>query len=385
MHAFYHAIDLVFERRANIVWKYVTQVSSLVISLVWMANALANRPASGGTWNEVRDAGSVHRATARGEVEPYRPLGWYMLHSLVETPAYRLSGLRTIDMNSILRLVFSKGRNSHGSQADLYLMLNPVHQRDTQGGKRSAPLDWGDEPALVSIPRASGTSNKRRRRIIVAPDAPAPDIFGPGPGQVAIPGFDEQDEEECTSEEEDDEERQQGSVTYKELSELIHRVAVQIFSKVPNHQSGASYCRLTEGEKSAITNSVFKVSTNLAATWWSYTVYTDAGKWQNTVNRLFPTCVEYQEMNYTKDGKRRTVQGLPSMEFWTTWQVVLRRVPPKLQKSIVNAVRNHVHSTWRWFPAIEGGKLFNTGGKGKNHFGDWSTGPWIACNPRFQT
>jgi hypothetical protein len=378
-----YILGSIFKRRANITMKFVPQVSSLIVLLVWMANALANRPEDGGTWNEVRDSGSVHRTKENGEVEAYRPLGCYMLHSLVRTPTYRISGLRTIEVPSILRLASTK-RHTLKSMTDLYLMLNTIGESSL--GKRAASfVEWGDEPAGVLIPGRTGRSNKQRRNIDMAPDAPAPAVFGSQPAQIAIPGFDEQEEEGCTSEEDDDEEREQGTVTYEELSELLHRVAVQIFSKVPNHTSGDSYCRLSEAKKLDITNDVFMTRSTLATTWRAYTLFTDSGKWEKTVQRLFPTRLEYNEMTHNRDGGEIKVQGLHGMEFWRTWQTILHRVTPQLEKAIVRAMRARVNSTWGWFPAIEGGKLFNTGKKAKGHYGDWPTGPWIACNPRFQS
>ncbi|KAG8733048.1 hypothetical protein FRC10_000460 [Ceratobasidium sp. 414] len=379
MHAKREILKYIMTHRSLVTWKYLPQVSSLVIILVWAANALANRPAEGGTWNEVRDSGSVHRLDHAGQLVPCQPLGLYMLHSLVNHPTYRLSGERSISMETILRLVFTKDKNAN--IADLYVLLNPVPHTT---GKRQASIEWGDEPAPgPSVVQHAG--NNKRRNINLRVNTPAQAVFGSGSGLIAIPGLDGQDEESCSSEDEDGEERHQGSVTYEEISELLQNVAVQIFAKAPNYDNGrSSYCRLNELQKIEATNDIFKTRQTLSTTWVSYTIFTDASKWQNAVERLFPTRRVYTDLTTDKAGNKVQVQGLSTMEFWKSWQVILTRVPPELQNNIVQAMHTHINNTWHWLPAIEGRKLWNTGRKpSQKHVGNPDTGPWIACNPRF--
>ncbi|KAG8736463.1 hypothetical protein FRC10_009305 [Ceratobasidium sp. 414] len=379
MYAARETINRVLINRPLITWKFLPEVSSLIIILVWAANALANRPAEGGTWNEVRDSGSVHKLDRAGQPVPHQPLGCYMLHSLVTHPTYRLSGDRTISTRTIMSLVFTKDKNA--TIADLYLMLNPTFGSEK---KRPASVRWGDEPDPVPSRRQPAGNNKRRN-INISLDTPAPAVFGAEPGLIAIPGLDEQVEEICSSEDEDEEERHRASVTYEELNELLRDVAVQVLAKAPSQgDERVSYCRLNEQEKMEATNGIFKTANTLSSTWVSYTLFTDAPKWQNTVQRLFPTRLEYCEMTVDRQGKKVQVQGLSSMAFWKAWQIILRRVSPDLEKAIVRAMRQHINTTWHWFPVIEGRKLWNTARKPtKKHVGKPDTGPWIACNPRF--
>ncbi|KAG8702957.1 hypothetical protein FRC08_003149 [Ceratobasidium sp. 394] len=379
MHAFREVLRYLLTNRPLITWKVLPEVSSLVIILVWAANALANRPAEGGTWNEVRDSGSVHRLDRAGQLVPYQPLGCYMLHSLVNHPTYRLSGDRTISMRTILSLVFTKDRNA--TTADLYIMLNPAFGENR---KRLASVQWGDEPE-PGPRRQQQAGNNKRRNVNSSLDTPAKAVFGSGSGLIAIQGLDQQEEEECSSEEDDDEERHRASVTYEELNDLLHNVAVQVLAKAPNQgDERLPYCQLSELEKMQATNEIFKTKQTLSSTWISYTLFTDASKWENTVQRLFPTRLEYHQLTVDKQGNKVQVQGLSSMAFWKTWQIILNRVSPDLEQKIVRAMRQHINASWHWFPAIEGRKLWNTARKpSKKHVGSIPTGPWIACNPRF--
>ncbi|KAG8708808.1 hypothetical protein FRC08_018700 [Ceratobasidium sp. 394] len=381
MHGIREPLKYIMTHRPLITWKHLPQVSSLVIILVWAANALANRPAEGGTWNEVRDSGSIHQLDQSGQLVPCQPLGLFMLHSLVTHPTYRLSGDRTISMDTIMRLVFTRDKNA--TIADLYILLNPV--LEPSASRQLPAIQWGDEPEPGPRVAQRASNNNKRQRINLHASAPAPAVFGSLAGQIAIAGLDDQDEESCSSEEDDDEERHQSEVTYKEISEVLQNVAVQIFAKAPNRAQGREcYCLLTELEKLEVTNDIFKTKKTLSATWESYTIFNDSGKWQNTVERLFPTRQGYHELTTDRDGKKVQVQGLSTMEFWTSWQVILTRVSPELEKNIVKAMHTHINNTWHWFPAIEGRKLWNTARRpGKQHVGKGENGPWIACNPRF--
>lgn len=379
MSAITYLLDGIIENRSRIRWNNIPEVGSLVILLIWMANALANRPSSGGSWDVVRDSGSVHRLNHVGEAVPDRPLVFYTLHSLHKQPVHRLSSQRTIDTDIMLRLVSSKGHLA--TMTDFFLMLNPVMEK-----KRNVEMvDWNDEPARVCTAPLQPTSNNKRRRINLVPTNPGPQVFGHGEGQVAIDGLDQEDDQHYASEEEDPEHRTVAGLSHEELSELVNQVAIQIFAKAPNHQqSRKSYCLLDPAAKLQVTNHIFETRDTLATTWRAYTLFTDFDKWDNTVKRLFPTGAEYAEMTTDSQGNTIKPQGLYSMGFWRTWQGILDRAPANTEEKIVRAMRNYIHSSWRWFPAIEGGKLWNTAKKPRQpHFGEWENGPWIACNPRF--
>lgn len=378
MSAITHVLDGIIVNRNKISWRHVPEVGSLVITLVWMANALANRPADGGTWNVVRDSGSVHHVNEHGEAAPHRPLSYYALHSLRNEPVHRLSSLRTIDEITMLRLVSTK--NNPATTVDLFLMLNPV----VDGAKDIQAVDWNDEPAQPPTYQVQPASNNKRRKVNLQPSNDVPQVFGPGEGQIAIPGLSAEQEAGYASEEEDPEQRVMGAVSHEELSELVNQVAVQIFDRAPNHaRSGHSYCLLSPLQKLEVTNAIFESRDSLATTWRAYTLFTDLAKWENTVKRLFPTRAEYQTMMVDRHGNPTQPQGLYAMAFWKSWQNVLNRAPPGTEEHLVQGMRKYINRSWRWFPAIEGGKLWNTGKKPKQqHYGDLENGPWIACNPR---
>jgi hypothetical protein len=379
MSAIIYVLDGIIANRSLIRWNHIAEVGSLVVLLVWMANALANRPASGGNWDVVKDSGSVHELNDEGEAVPYWPLVYYALHSLHKTPVHRLSSLRTIDISTILRLNSSRTRRL--TKADFFLMLNPMRQQQDRG-----PIDWDDTPPVVSTVTYQSASSNKRRRVDMMPGQSAPPVFGEGEGQIAIPGINEVDDAEYPSEDEDPERRNGRAVTYEALSNLVHQVAVQVFAKAPNHSaSGRSYCLLDAVEKLDVTNEIFKTRGVLATTWRAYTLFTDPAKWDNAVKQLFPTHAEYLAMTVDSQGNKVAWQGLSTMTFWLSWQVMLTQANPTLEHQIVASVWNHINTTWSWFPAIEGGKLWNTARKPKQqHFGDLENGPWIACNPRFR-
>jgi hypothetical protein len=379
MSAITYILDKIMVNRSLIRWTHMAEVGSLVVLLVWMANALANRPASGGTWDVVKDAGSVHQLNDEGEAVPCWPLVYYALHSLHKTPVPRLSSLRTIDLLTIRRL--NSTRTCRLTEADFFLMLNPMRLQQDQ-----VPIDWDDTPLVVSTASYQSSSSNKRRRVDVIPAQPGPQVFGEGEGQIAIPGLNEVDDPEYPSEDEDPERRNGKAVTYEALSNLVHQVAVQVFAKAPNHTgSGRSYCLLDAVEKLDVTNDIFGSRGTLGTTWRAYTLFTDPAKWDNTVKRLFPTRAEYLAMTVDSKGNKVAWQGLSTMTFWLSWQVMLTQANPTVAQRIVDSVRNHINTTWRWFPAIEGGKLWNTAKKPKQqHFGDLENGPWIACNPRFR-
>jgi hypothetical protein len=79
--AIHHTLNMLHNSQAQVSSRKLTPVTSLIILLVYMANALVNRPDKGGNWDEVQDSGCVHIEWNQ-QVVPYHPLVIYNLHSI---------------------------------------------------------------------------------------------------------------------------------------------------------------------------------------------------------------------------------------------------------------------------------------------------------------
>jgi hypothetical protein len=337
---------------------------STLLLLVWMANALVNRPDEGGTWDEVRDAGCVH-TVVHGQLVPFRPLVAYFLHSLAISPSTlpSISGLRVASRQTIIYL--SGTEEKPGTELGLYAL---IAQPNTQGQKRPRGDPW--HPEDTNDAPLEGRANKQRTvRIMSAEDTP--DQF-----LDAIP--ERQRGERAPSEDGDYEEREQTATRSQELTNLVYSYPVQMFAKAPVRKRGnEAWCRLDAEELSRIGFTQFSSLRNLDDAFDSYISFgADHDKWERTVASLFPTLEESQA----------TAQGLHTLSVRREFVLLLTEMTPHEQAKTVKEIRRYVTEQWVWLPY----------GGGKNHL--WATGkqnvpraavsvgprdggPWIVLRP----
>lgn len=370
--AIQHTLNTVHNKRALITNGRLGPVASLIVLLVWMANALVNRPDEGGNWDEVRDSGCVH-VKANEQVVPYRPLVIYNLHSVhfsVQVP--RLSSHRIISKDT-LRYLCTSGHPV--TESELLDMIRGSSA--SQAVDKTTTWNAGDEPVLPAtrVP----ASNNRQQRVRIRLETDAPNVLS-----AAIPD-DRNHEDVCTSGEEDPEEQDAPVSLSARVSGIIHNYPVQIFRKAPNKKSPReSWCILDAVVKSELTDSIFRDRSRLPETFLSYTLYPyDPTKWKRTVECYFPTPDEFLELN--KKGKK--IQGLAQLGVWQEWGQVLRSKSKPDGKKLAKVARDYINSNWTWLPAVAKNHLWATGDpptKNAQQIGNAPGGPWIVYNPRFR-
>ncbi|KAG8720475.1 hypothetical protein FRC08_000123 [Ceratobasidium sp. 394] len=346
------------------------EVGSLLVLLVWMTNALVNRPDDGSHWNEVCDAGSVH--TMKGNVAvPHRPLGIYYLHSLYlssdGSQLPRISSHRTITINTVVYLCGTAG--DRNDQTSLWRLIQGEDATTTEPTRSSDPWQVSG-PKERPVPGAS-RANNRQRRVTIRPIEDVDDAFA-----NTIPNIERINHYD--SEEEDDEVREEGPSLSQQVSEIVWTFPVQIFAKVPNRKGGRSWCTIGKGDRCDIT---FDIFCEKGAPSYLFTSYVSHGrnydKWHNTVNAYFPTRKEKIALG--------RIQGLSQLSVWEDWESLLASIPPATAARIVKQTRDLVHREWRWLPWFTKGHLWSTGTRSMGRVvGIENGGPWIVFNPRFK-
>ncbi|KAG9075809.1 hypothetical protein FS749_012479 [Ceratobasidium sp. UAMH 11750] len=213
------------------------KVSSLVVILVWMCNALINQPDNGGKWNEVHDAGCIHQVV-EGTVVAACPLGIYSLHSLyLDNGLPRISGLCTILKPMLLYLA-----TPHPGTTELELICLIRRMGQAQKEPEEA-VSWstGDEEPQLFVEQPP-TSNKRRV-VRLRLEANTPDFMGNTVADLELPVH------HLDSEDKDPEEREELMSLGQQVNDLIHNYPIQIFARSPNRKvnkkTKSSWCLLT--------------------------------------------------------------------------------------------------------------------------------------------
>jgi hypothetical protein len=349
------------------------EVGSLVILLVYMANALVNRPDDGKHFDEVHDSGCIHKIDDYRLV-PLVELGYYIIHTLrfpqpreIDYKLPRISSQRTQSMQTIIYL-FATEPNERTELHVLRLFRNDSKRpaNDTNDGDA-----WGIVPQKQRIIYPH-TSNKQR--VTLSLPGPVPNVFAD-----RLP--DEEVHQVYSSEEEDDEVRERATSVSAEVARIVHTYPVQIIAKVPNRRNGlGSWCRLDIDERSRASSDLFCDASAPARIFVSWNNFgRDGSRWDATLAGLFPTLEQHDAMG--------RIQNLSQMSVWLDWRTVLMRLSPNAANKTVTETRKYVSENWRWLPYYTKKKLWVTGESPavriSRHVGPEKGGPWIIFNPRF--
>ncbi|KAG8717072.1 hypothetical protein FRC08_008236 [Ceratobasidium sp. 394] len=379
------------EARKKLVTANLPETGSLLVIVVWMLNALVNRPDDGGYYDEISHAGSVH-AVVDEAVVPVSPLGMYCLHSLRlsrdDSKVPRISTHRTLTTEKVVYFCSSSHENLN-SAAVLRLF------RAGAGKRVREPHDpWrlgGDDDRQDVVPPPPRRPNKQRR-VCIRPVGDAPDVLA---GRIAAVDRGAR----YSSEDEDEEEREAPVSWSQRVSDVVHAFPIQIFAKAPNRsiprgggknaannrdededEDGSSWCTLKPEELADITSDIFADLGKPADIFVSHHDFgRDYDKWTNTVNMYFPTCEEREAMP-------RKIQGLSQLSVWEDWRALLEEAPPNVAAQMVREARQLVNTEWGWLPWCTKDHLWATGKATKRgrQVGDIHGGPWIVYNPRFR-
>ncbi|KAG9073687.1 hypothetical protein FRC06_011207 [Ceratobasidium sp. 370] len=365
----YSILRMWMECRSKVTLDDLPEAASLLVSLVWMTNALANRPDEGGTWNEVRDASSVHEMSG-GALVPVWPLQAHFLHSLRFAPNQppRLSSQRTVAIRTMLYICSSKSPPITEGQLHA-LITEPV---EVESNLQPDMLEEGPAEAQTVYPRA--VANKQRT-VNARVKERRPDLFAdvlPEPEQVR----------RYESEDEDYEERPRPTPRSQELTDIVSNLPLQIFQKCPMMKAALSFdskprswCAL-ELNDHLLASDVFCQLDRLPQVFPARIVFgTEHSRWEATVNSLFPTIQE----------SKKPTQGLHCLAARQQFVDLQRRLPPDERAELVLQARRFVDEHWAWLPyGAPKSHLWATGlanvPKSATHEGK-SGGPWIIMNP----
>ncbi|KAG8734344.1 hypothetical protein FRC11_005331 [Ceratobasidium sp. 423] len=243
------------------------EVGSLLLILEYMANALVNRPESGGSWDQVHDTACVH--TMRdGQLVPTRPLGALFLPAIRfnKNKQPRVSSQRCLSIHTILYLL--------GTRDNPVTQMEAFYRITSTSLKRSLeedPRPWENAGVRTAAPR---TSNKQRRVMLTSSERPD-DQFAHAMHQP--------EREEYPSEDEDPEQRESAIKPSLGLTQVVHNYPIQIMAKTPNRAGGRqeSWCTLTGKERTEITFSFFSRMENLKKAFETYFIFApDASRWE---------------------------------------------------------------------------------------------------------
>ncbi|KAF8676166.1 hypothetical protein RHS04_06569 [Rhizoctonia solani] len=226
--------------------RQVHKYASLVITIIWMTNALVNCPDKGGHWNKVRDSALVH-GEVDGWVVPLCNLTMFNLSCMhFDSDLPHMSSQRTISLETILYLFLVDRRLS------LTMLVSKLQGRDsksTDGNKANKSKQitkdvWGLEDkedvlsVAVQVVPAPCRGNRQQTVSYPKPDE-APNLFKGVelPMQEAWVRY--------ASKEYNPKQRKTGPTLKQQLLTLLHQFPPQIIAKAPNMKGrDCSWCSL---------------------------------------------------------------------------------------------------------------------------------------------
>ncbi|KAG8691127.1 hypothetical protein FRC11_006612 [Ceratobasidium sp. 423] len=360
----------IMDNRMDVDMKNLPAVASLIVLLVWMTNALVNRPDDGGKWDKVHNAGCVH-SLIDGELVANRPLIMYNIHSLKYTSKGipRLSGQRLIP-EDVLLYVVDPTRENKLSLLQLCDLINETDRPRRAASNNRNAITWGagDEVELPST--AAPPRSTKQRMVLTCAEGPAPNHF---PNLPPLPP--RHDDPDSAREGSEDDERPRHTLQ-EQLSRIIHNYPVQVFGKVPNCQGlKRSWCTL----ELPVQSDIFEDADTVADMFLSiYSLGKDSSWWEKTVNGWFPTKAELKD--------RPNLQGLDKMGVLQELKTIFKQHDEKWNTIIVEKLRKHANEKWRWMPALVGGHLWRTVKTPPacaRQIGEIAGGPCIVFNPQF--
>ncbi|KAG8727993.1 hypothetical protein FRC11_011991, partial [Ceratobasidium sp. 423] len=365
------------EARSSITSQQVREYGSLVITLVWMANALINRPDDGGHWDEIRDSASVH-GIVDGQVVVLRDLTMFNLHSLYLDHLPRVSSQRTASPRTI-QYLFSSDKVLSSTMLVAKLQGRrdqPVTNTSVTRPERITEDVWGlndpeEQLAAVTRPLPGPRRGNRQQTVSYGQLEDAPNMFENL--------FAQQEPVRYPSQEIDPEERDMGPSLDRRVSDIVQQFPSQIFGKAPNKkQKQESWCSLGPYDVS------YKTFCDPTLPNMIFTSWVDCGhrdeRWDITVKAYFPTLDEHLILE--SKAANANSQGLHCLEAWKEWKVLLNEVNTETRKEIIKEVRKRINLEWRWLPWFYSNHLWKTGtvgGRtpGKIPKGEKEGGPWI--------
>ena len=370
------------EKRISITSQQVREYGSLVVILIWMANALVNRPDDGSHWDEVRDSASVH-AMVDGQVEAVQDLTIFNLHSLHLEDPPRISSQRTIGPKTLAYLFSDKNLLSFTG-----LVAKVQGRRAKPPGNASQPKVlyitedvWGLEdpedppPEATALLPAPRRANRQRVVNHEAPDE-VPNMFVnvfPPPAPVRY-----------ESEEPDPEARDLGMDLGQRVTNLIHNLIIQLFAKVPNKRgTNESWCHIDYFDAEYATVCDHKIPQEIFSSWVHCGHQPD--RWNSTIATYFANLQRHDEIR--EKALRSGVQGIQCLEAWQEWGVLLNEFDHATRTKVIQEVRKRANLEWKWLPWFHSSHLWKTGVKksaDQTPMGRREGGPWIIFNPKFR-
>ncbi|QRV78013.1 DEAD (Asp-Glu-Ala-Asp) box polypeptide 58 [Ceratobasidium sp. AG-Ba] len=363
----YSVLRLWIGARSSVTMDSMPEYLSLFVSLVWMANGLVNRPDDGGTWNEIRDASSVHAISNAGSLVPVWPLRAHFLHSLKfkDNRPPSMSVNRVVSMKTLLYVC---------SRKLPALTESALHELVVHRGSQGVEdMQVDAPPNLQEAQKVYHSTGTNKRQLIVARSRMRlPNLF-----TETLPDLHRQREDE--DEDDDDEERPRGTPLSQLVTDVLCDLPTQIFEKAPVAKAGHSWCTITRGSAD-VTPDAFQDMEFLALAFPSRQVFpVDGRRWDETVAALLPTITE------SKKDSTGGEQGLHCLSARIDFATIQRKVPADYQVKIVNVARQYVNENWVWLPyGKPKSRIWGTGktnAKGLSRFGPFEGGPWIVLNP----
>ncbi|QRV74549.1 hypothetical protein RhiJN_02564 [Ceratobasidium sp. AG-Ba] len=349
--------------RAALSKKRLAKYCSLLVTLVWMANALVNRPDDTKQWKEVRDASSVHEVSEQGELVPVWPLNAHFLHSLYLSNARppRMSGDRLVSLQTLMK--------SCGVYTEDEL------SRLASGTYGSKSIDNSLTPPAVEASRSMYPRMGANRRKTVQVRS-AVRMANPFDGLIQEDEQNDSDQSAVA----DYEERPRATPRSRQLADIFSDLPAQMFAKAPVSKTGASWCMLEPGS-TLITPDIFAHKHMLDMAFPSRIVfYQHPTKWSETVEILLPTIV-----GSLKDGSG-AMQGVHCLNARKAFVTLQEDADdPEEREHLVQLARSYVNNHWAWLPfGKPKNRLWATGvckQKDIHHVGPIAAGPWIVLNP----